>query len=55
MLIKCDKKFDASLDDGLTVTSFLPGEHDVPDWVGEMAIKHFDATKIKALTKPAQE
>lgn len=51
MFIKCEQHFEASLDDGLTVTHFEPGEHDVPDWVGEMAIKHHDAAKIKALTK----
>ena len=55
MLIKCDHHIEASLDDGLTVTTFAPGDKiDVPDWVGEMAIKHYGAEEVKP-TKKAKE
>lgn len=56
MLIKCDKIVEASLDDGLTVTAFPAGENEVPDWVGEMAKKHYGAEKIAKLpVKPEEE
>lgn len=52
MIIKCDKHIEASLDDGLTVTTFEPGDKiDVPDWVGETAIKHYGAVEVKAAKK----
>lgn len=52
MIIKCDKHIEASLDDGLTVTTFEPGDKiDVPDWVGEMAVKHYGAVEVKAAKK----
>ena len=52
MIIKCDKHIEASLDDGLTVTTFAPGDKiDVPDWVGEMAVKHYGAVEVKAAKK----
>jgi hypothetical protein len=38
MYIKCERSFQASLDDGLTVETFLAGENEVPEWVGKMAI-----------------
>lgn len=47
MRIKTDALFQASLDDGLTTTTFVAGEHEVPDWVGAMAIKHYGAKEIK--------
>lgn len=53
MLIKCDHHIEASLDDGLTVTSFEPGSAvEVPEWVGKMAIKHHGAEEVK---KPKPE
>lgn len=55
MIIKCDSHIEASMDDGLTVTTFEPGDKiDVPDWVGEMAIKHYDAVEVKASKKPKE-
>lgn len=50
MFIECDKVIEASLDDGLTVTAFPAGENEVPDWVGEMAQKHYGAKKIAKLS-----
>lgn len=48
MLIKGPIAFQASLDDGLTVTTFARDKvHDVPDDVGKMAIKHFKAKEVK--------
>ncbi len=55
MFIKTEQTFKASLDDGLTVTTFGLGEHDVPDWVGEYAIKNHEAKKIKQLSKADPE
>ena len=55
MIIKCSEYFEASMDDGLTVTGFAPGDKiDVPAWVGEMAIKHHGAEEVKP-TKKAKE
>ena len=55
MLIKCDHHIEASLDDGLTVTSFDPGSAvDVPEWVGKMAIKHYGAEEVKPTKKPKE-
>ena len=43
------------LDDGLTVTTFAPGDKiDVPDWVGEMAINHYGAVEVKITKKPKE-
>lgn len=48
MIIKCDQHIEASLDDGLTVTTFEPGDKiTVPDWVGEMAVKHCGAVIVE--------
>ena len=48
MIIKCENYIEASLDDGLTVTTFEPGDKiDVPDWVGEMAVKHYGAVIVE--------
>jgi len=47
MKIKCVESFGVSLDGGSTVTTFEPGEHDVPDIVGQMAMKHYKAEEIK--------
>lgn len=53
MFVKCDQRIQASLDDGLTVTTFEPGEAiEVPDWVGKMAVKHYGAVEVK---KPKPE
>lgn len=44
----CDKPVMASLDDGLTVTTFPPHqEHDVPEWVGAVAVQLFGAKEVK--------
>lgn len=55
MIIKCDVPIQASLDDGLTVTTFEPGETiEVPESVGEMAIKHYGAEEVKPAKKPKE-
>ena len=55
MFIKCDHRIEASLDDGLTVTVFEPGEAiEVPKWVAEMAIKHYGAEEVKPTKKPKE-
>lgn len=47
MRIISEKTFQASLDDGLTVTTFPSGiEHDVPALVGGMAVEHYGAKLI---------
>lgn len=52
MFIKCDHHIAASLDDGLTVTTFEPGNAvEVPDLVGKMAIKHYGAEEVKPAKK----
>lgn len=52
MFIKCDQHIEASLDEGLTVTTFEPGEDvEVPEWVGKMAIKHYGAEEVKPAKK----
>lgn len=52
MIVKCDQYIQASLDDGLTVTTFEPGGAvDVPDWVGKMAIEHYGAEEVKPAKK----
>ena len=50
MFVKCDKVIEASLDNGLTVTAFPAGDNEVPDWVGEMAKKHYGAEEVAKLT-----
>jgi hypothetical protein len=55
MYIKCERSFQASLDDGLTVETFLAGENEVPEWVGKMAIEHYGAEKISKLSKKEAE
>ena len=53
MFVKCDVQIQASIDDGLTVTTWEPGESvEVPDWVGEMAIKNLGAKKVKEKPSP---
>jgi hypothetical protein len=47
MRIKIEKHVTVSLDEGLTVTVLPPGVHDVPEWVGKMAKKHFGAVEVK--------
>ena len=55
MIIKCDSHIEASLDDGLTVTVFEPGDAiEVPDAVGKMAIKHYGAEEVKPTKKPKE-
>lgn len=55
MIIKCDKHIEASIDDGLTVTVFEPGDAiEVPDAVGKMAIKHYGAEEVKPAKKPKE-
>ena len=52
MFVKCDVQIQASIDDGLTVTTWEPGESvEVPDWVGEMAVKHYGAVDVPAAKK----
>ena len=50
MLIKTTKSFQVSLDDGLTVKTYLPGEHNVQERVGKLAINHYGAKEIKKLS-----
>jgi hypothetical protein len=48
MIIKCETPIEASLDDGLTVTTFGPGDKiEVPDWVGKMDIQHYGAVEVR--------
>lgn len=55
MIIKCDVPIQASTDDGLTVTTFEPGEAiEVPESVGKMAIKHYGAEEVKPTKKPKE-
>ena len=55
MIIKCDKHIEASLDDGLTVTAFEPGDSiEVPDWVAEMAVKHYGAVIVERKKEPKE-
>jgi hypothetical protein len=55
MIIKCDRHIQASLDKGLTVTTFDPGEAvEVPESVGKMAIKHYGAEEVKPAKKPKE-
>ena len=55
MIVKCESPIPASIDDGLTVTTFPPGDAvEVPDWVGEMAKKHYGAEEVKPTKKPKE-
>lgn len=55
MYVKCDKEFKASLDDGVTTTTFAANQiHYVPDWVGKVAIKHYGAKRILSLRLVAE-
>ena len=48
MKISVERFFQASLDDGLTVTDFLPGvEVEVDERIGKLAVKRKNAKEVK--------
>jgi hypothetical protein len=49
--IEIIKPFDASVDDGLTVTHFGTGIAPVPEWLAKLAIKKKWAKNIKVEKK----
>ena len=47
MLVKNDTPFQASVDGCVTVTVYTQGEHDVPEWLGRLAVDKFGAVEVK--------
>lgn len=42
--VRVVKRFNVSLDGGLTVTSLAPGEHEIPEWVARLAAERYGGT-----------